>query len=552
MIAKTKQPEILKAATGLNFWGKRLAEKKREVAEKVSEMVFNTKSRSGEVFDFLEENQPVKPAKQVTAKRKAVNADLPLEQGQLMQSEKLWPVLDGNCFILTSAQNNTPAHENFLKSLEKYAEFRKAKILCSAYIYNLKGFQSGENEETYFTPSIQPYLQRENVFLNNRSFAFMAAFNILPTASYPLSGLNETIGQYSAVIGHAQISSEAVAAPKGAKVRRLYSTGTVTMMNYRQQKVGQKAEAMHCYGATLVEFDSQGVAYVRQLQAMDESGEFYDLVYKASPDGVQEVSGHVAAINYGDIHAEKLDDDCALASFGTSDSLLDFLKPKYQLVHDVHDFTTRNHHNRNSGLFLAQQYFNGRDKVEDDLKDTGEVLAMMQRDYTQTIVVESNHDLALSRWLDDPKYKPQTDPANAELYFKLNAAQYEAVRTKDDTFNMLDYALRVYSGYEFNAIFLVTDQSFPIAGVETGMHGHTGANGSRGTPKQFKKFGIPLNTGHTHTPSIYGKCYTAGVTGSLDMGYNQGASSWCQTHIITYANGQRTLIDYVNGKFFAL
>ena len=58
-----------------------------------------------------------------------------------------------------------------------------------------------------------------------------------------------------------------------------------------------------------------------------------------------------------------------------------------------------------------------------------------------------------------------------------------------------------------------------------------------------------MNTGHTHTPSIYGGVYTAGVAGSLDMGYNVGASSWTQTHLITYANGQRTLIDFKNGKF---
>ncbi len=92
-------------------------------------------------------------------------------------------------------------------------------------------------------------------------------------------------------------------------------------------------------------------------------------------------------------------------------------------------------------------------------------------------------------------------------------------------------ALRKVAGCEFNAIFLTTDQSFKIAGIECGVHGHNGINGSRGNPKQFKKLG-KLNTGHTHTASIYGGVYTAGVT-VVYMGYNVGASSWTQTHIIT-------------------
>jgi hypothetical protein len=51
-----------------------------------------------------------------------------------------------------------------------------------------------------------------------------------------------------------------------------------------------------------------------------------------------------------------------------------------------------------------------------------------------------------------------------------------------------------------------------------------------------------MNTGHTHTPSILGACYTAGVAGSLEMGYNIGASSWRLANILTWPNGQRQII----------
>lgn len=547
--------KIIEMANGLNYFGKRLDSAKNFVAEEVSKAIFDTPAKSAEVKAVIEANKPVKAAKE-KAVRIAKEDTRPVAAGELNSAVDSWEVLEGKRFILTSIQNNTFPHKNFLASLEKAAEYLGAQLLVSKYLYNKNGFQNGEGgKEIKFDSAFDKYVLEKNVFLHSRDskFAFMAEINILPTATFPLSGFGETATAYDLdglAIGHAKITAESVAALKGETVRRLYSTGTATLKNYIQQKAGQKAEALHNYGALLVEFDDDGVFYVRQLEAMDASGEFYDLNHHFTPSGVNEVSGHVIGLQYGDIHAEKIDEACAVASWVSTTSLLDILKPKYQLIHDVHDFTSRNHHNRNSGVFLAKQYFAGRDKVMDDLIDTGRILEQMERDYSQTVIVESNHDLALSRWLDDPKCDIKSDPANGALYHKLNAAIYEAIQDGDDTFNVLDYALRQVAGCDFGAMFLTTDQSFKLAGIECGCHGHNGINGSRGNPKQFMKLGR-LNTGHTHTPSIYGGVYTAGVSGSLDMGYNIGASSWSQTHIITYANGQRTLIDFKNGKFFA-
>lgn len=565
IIAKEKQEIAIQRAIGLNYKGKRLDTTKNEVAEIISLELYDTKSKSQEIRKFLddENNWPQKPVKEKAARAKAIREDLPLTGGQLNESVIDWQVLAGDRFIITSAQNNTDVHSNFLESLKQYAEYLDAKLLISKYTYNKNAFQNGEGEKgLHYADQLTPYFQTENCFLNNDSFAFLAAVNTLPTAVYPLSGYAEVFGNYSGAIGHAQITAESIPAMKSQVVRRMYSTGTVTMRNYIQQKAGQKAEPLHCYGALLVEFDADGTYFVRQLQTMDSSGMFYDLDVQVTPQGVEAVQGHVAALQYGDIHAEKLDMQCAAVSWGQVDkldgskvvegSLLDYLRPRYQLVHDVHDFTSRNHHNRASGHFLAKQHYSeGKGSVLNDLKETGAVLVAMERDYSQVVVVESNHDLALGRWLDDSKYQPAQDPINAELYHDLNSAIYRAIRAGDDTFNLLSYALNEYANLPTAATFLVTDESFPIAGVEMGMHGHNGINGSRGAPKQFKKLGVKSNTGHTHSASIFGPVYTAGVSGSLDMGYNIGASSWSQTHIVTYENGQRTLVDIKSAKFRA-
>ncbi|URC22516.1 hypothetical protein KAMAJI_00880 [Serratia phage vB_SmaM-Kamaji] len=555
-VSKEVIASIIAQAIDLNYRGKRLGTAKAAVAEQISRNVFETGSKSDVVRAILDDaaNWPAKPEKVKAERKRAIDANLPEIGGQMQQDVNNWPVIEGDRFIITSAQNNTEVHPRFMSALKTYADAIGAKLLISRFAYNKKGFQNkGDsiNELTYAS-DVLPYIQAENCFLNNRGFAFMAAVNTLPTAVYPLSGFAEIFGNYSGAIGHVQITAESIPAMKGQEVRRMYSTGTVTQRNYIQQKAGQKAEPLHCYGALIVEFDAEGEFYVRQLQTMDDSGEFFDLNYHVTPSAVRQTTGHVAGLQYGDIHAEKLDLECAAASWGYENSLLDFLKPRYQLIHDIHDFTSRNHHNRASGNFLLQQYYSESEgRVADDLRITGEVLQAMERDYSQVVVVESNHDLALGRWLDDLKYSPKTDPANAELYYALNLANAKAIREGDDTFNLLSHAINEYMGLQSSALFLFTDQSFPVAGIECGMHGHNGINGSRGAPKQFKKLGVRANTGHTHTASIYGGIYTAGVAGSLDMGYNIGASSWTQTHIITYENGQRTLIDFKNGKFFA-
>lgn len=556
IIAAEKQTAILKAAIDVNFWGKRLRAKKLEICDGLSKEHYGSAKHSSEICDWLEKNRPVKPAAEKRAQRVAVEDSRPVAAGQLNSSVENWKVIPGRRFILTSIQNNTFPHANFWQSLKTAAATLGATLLVSKYAYNKKGFQNGQgNDELKYDDAFKDYLCEENVFLGSREtgFAFMAEINILPTADFPLSGFAETATAYGLrglAIGHAKITAESVPAMKGDTVRRMYSTGTATLKNYIQQKAGQKAEALHNFGALLVEISDTGEFYARQLETMDSSGMFYDLNRRFTPESVDTVTGHVAALQYGDIHAEKLDHDCAFASWGSTASLLDYLRPKYQIVHDVHDFTSRNHHNRASGVFLAKQYAAGRDKVLDDLIDTGRVLEQMEREFSQTVIVESNHDLALARWLDDSKANIQQDPANGELYYSLNAAIYRAIKDGDDTFNVLDYALRQVAGCDFAAIFLQTDESFRIAGIECGAHGHNGINGARGNPKGFRKLG-KMNTGHTHTASIYGGIYTAGVAGSLDMGYNIGASSWSQTHLITYENGQRTLIDFKDGAFFA-
>ncbi len=180
--------------------------------------------------------------------------------------------------------------------------------------------------------------------------------------------------------------------------------------------------------------------------------------------------------------------------------------------------------------------------VEGDIIATAEVIAALQNSFDGEVhIIESNHDLAINTWLKNMDFKE--DPTNALTYLKCMTALYESINNGDSSFNMLEFAMEEIAGLSSEQmVYHTTDESVIMAGIEMGCHGHTGTNGSRGSPAQFRALGVPMNTGHTHTPSIMGGCYTAGVTGSLEMGYNIGASSWQLANILTWPNGQRQVI----------
>lgn len=456
--------------------------------------------------------------------------------------------LSGRRFVFTSAQNNTEVHKTFLASLLRYCDHNDARLIIGRFAYNKNGFQNGvtEDDEMWYSPELQEYFLLNNEkddagALIGDTAVWCGELNILPTAKYPLSGLEQYTGGLDTIVPASKIALESVATLAGQDAKLMYSTGTVTLRNYIQKKGGQLAESEHNYGALVVEVDANGSVHVRQIET-DDSGNFYDLDCFYTPDLV--TSGNrVFAINWGDLHSEKSDE----TALDTCFSIRDYLEPENQFFHDSFDMTSRNHHNRKSGHFLMQQMVEGG-TVDRDLAMAASIMQRFDNGSSRCIVVESNHDLALESWLDCNIYSFQNDPQNARAYLALQSAKYDSLYDQDSDFNLLEFAITKYANVALTPVdwdnwqFMQVDESFKAKGIEYGMHGHIGANGSRGAPKQFRKLAMKVNTGHTHTASIHGNVYTAGVTGALNMGYNKGPSSWSHSHIVTYANGFRTII----------
>jgi hypothetical protein len=482
-------------------------------------------------------------------------SEKPVAAGNLSALHEDIEVLGEGVYIAISAQNNTFVHNKFMDSLEVLAGERNAQILCGTFTYNTSGFQNlqkgTDSEEVWYDPRIKKYVLDKPVMLCN-DLMWCGELNILPTAVNPLSGLHSYTRAASAIVPHAKLQLESIPTHKSLPAKLMYTTGAVTKRNYIQKKAGQKAEFHHAFSALIVEVDSEGDFFVRQLNAETSTGCFYDLDKYYTPNGVYN-SNYVEAINWGDLHSEKKDQVAYDLAFGNNlDSMIDTLRPKFQFANDLADFTSRNHHSIGDPYFRFKTHIHGNDSVRNDIFNIIGTLEAMERDFCQTVVVESNHDLALERWLKNADYK--IDPENAIFFLECQLKKYKTIERGEFDFSIFEWAVKYNSKTLDHVRFLKTDELFFICnedgnGISCGQHGHTGANGSRGGVAVFQKLGSRHNVGHTHTATIKDGVYYAGVMAKLDLGYNTGGSSWSQSSIITYPNSKRTIITIKNGKW---
>ena len=472
----------------------------------------------------------------------------PLAGGTVVAPDKRRKQLHGNRFVFTSAQNNTFIHEDFFAALMNFCAHNEAQLVISPFTYNKSGFQNGtkDNEDLWYDPRLLPFFVKESTQITE-SLIFCGELNILPTAVNPLSGFENYTQSASGIVPHTKVQMRSLPRMKGEEPRFLYTTGAVTQRNYIPKKAGQKAEFHHVFGALYVEIDENGTWFARQLVA-DEAGTFFDLTTEYTSTGVS--SNHkAAAITWGDIHIEKIDTQVAQAGWGDQGSMLTVLRPDFQFIHDLTDFRARNHHNIKDPYHLAEMHVEGHANVERDLQECGAFLQYITRFGNTAVVVESNHDQALKRWLREADIRQ--DPENAEFYHRANMMIHQAIQAKDKRFNVFEWAVSGDGLLDGPVVFLQEDDSFLVKNIEQGLHGHRGPNGSRGAINGFRTVGRKINIGHSHSAGIFDGVYVAGVSGLLDMDYNKGPSSWSHSHIVTYPNGKRTIITMKNGKWRA-
>lgn len=435
-------------------------------------------------------------------------------------------------YLITTAQNNTPVNTGFWQLLVQFAEYNKAQLLVGKMPYNKSLFHQEEEKTEYYVPEVAPYLVAGNIDLG--AALFVSSAHVNPTAKNPLSGFaGAGTESQDVIIPHSKIALECLPRNKGQRGKRMFATGACTISNYIERKAGSIAHLEHCIAALLIDTragsNADTFTNARQIAYDPTADCIYDNGVKYWLDKQGDIQAEIfcpLAMQPGDIHAEKMSDK----NMQLLADEIEKLKPHALILHDVLDFSSRNHHNIKDAFFIGRQANN----VEDDLNcaiDTIDWLATAAHD---TYVVLSNHDAAFDKWLVESDWK--ADPINAKTYLKAALRKLE------------NPSVPAFEAYykKHSSLAHFVDESRPlnIGGVCMENHGHSGPNGARGTPQAFRRLGVPINIGHTHTPGICGKVYVAGVAAELDMGYNVGPSSWHYAYIATYPNAIRQVIFY--------
>lgn len=452
-------------------------------------------------------------------------------------------VLTGDRYVITSARNNVPVNDSFFMALENYCMINGARLLVIPTFYQKNLY----TEDTLIWEVDEEYLLHENVSLNNK-VNVLAKMNLLATADNPLGGLDSLAKGNSLIVGHSQVQMRSLPVQRDSSSVIMHTTGSVTYSEYNNTKAGEKASFNHSMAALVVEFDEDGDYFIRILNCDDNDG-FYDIDGYYTEDNFVPLD-YVDALIKGDEHVFVTSTEVSNATYFNDDSIVNILKPKVIVRHDVLDSFTISHHHRRDSFLQYSKFINNKNKIQDELSMTASFIINTTPKDSQTVVISSNHHDHLKRWLNE--CDPKIEPWNAKIYHQLTYLMLEEIESADDIHVPDPFVLWFNSTYKnTNVKFLDRNTSFKIHDIELDNHGDIGANGSRGSISQFSKFNEKVVIAHSHSPGINKGAYQVGTSTPKKLEYTNGPSSWMNTDCLIYKNGKRQLISIINGKWRA-
>lgn len=452
-------------------------------------------------------------------------------------------------YVITCAQDDTPVHAGFMASLKQYCKLRNALLVVVPYTYQ-QAYAASKPPQTVssWASELAPYLYAGRADLND-NLQLLADVRVLPTATRPLASFEPLSGPKSCIVGHPSVALCSVATPHSRLPKLLSTTGAITRERYTNTRAGKIGEFHHVFGAVVVEVQSRKIFHLRQINA-EGSGAFIDLSWYATPTGVKRAP-RAAAVVLGDQHVAVADKQVLSATFGAG-GVLDTLAPRHVVWHDVLDFYAANHHHRRDPFLQLAKRRASRDVVEAEVRQACSFLEKYAPRNAVNVLVASNHDEAFDRWLKETDWRQ--DMVNAGFYLETAMAVSRSASMtpyRSSYISPFHYWLRrlLSAKLKSRLRLLERDGSCIVKGIEVGMHGDRGVNGSRGSLAGFRRCGRKTVIGHSHSPGINGGAYQVGTSSGLSLDYNAGLSSWLHCHCVIYANGKRSLIPIIDGSW---
>ncbi len=443
-------------------------------------------------------------------------------------------------FLVTCAVNNAPVNAGFLAACEEWkAETGGAIIVNPVRYRNPKTREEAEEaqEDEWWAPELDEYMLESE--LRPHEYLSLMPTKLQATTNNPLppriSGMTK---ERSAVFGHPQLCMRTVATPQEDLPKILYSSGAITEKWYSDTLAGDLGHFHHTHSAVIAEVRGKKF-HLREVTW--DGRRFIDVDRSYAESGISDAPP-AEALAMGDIHVGLEDPMVMEATFGEG-GIVEAMKPKRLFLHDLCDGRAVNPHELNNRLTRAA--IDGKAGLDTELWAVGAWLENLPDTFDEVIVVPSNHDEFLMRWLQAGEN--HVEPQNRKLYHYLSYKMLDEYVEGDGFPLVLELALR--DRLEREVRFLKVDESYQIMGIEMGMHGHLGPNGARGTIRNLSQIGTRSVVMHIHSPGIWQGVYMGGLSALYRHGYNRGPSSWLQTHVAVLANGYRQMLHMISGDF---
>lgn len=439
-------------------------------------------------------------------------------------------------FIVTGSTAGAPLHLGFLRNLQRYASALGAEVM----VFSLGSTDGGARPHG---KELAGLMKHHAVSIGDQ--VDIAGDIRIPRRIARALPDPKRANAVWTIIPHGAVQFETMTRIRAEGLRFQMTTGAVTAAATGDGEVG----------AVIVEIGCDGIAHCRHILAPAAGdGSFQDLGNRVTVGRI--VTGcPVEALVFGDLHVEHIDDDVARSTWGIGaehqdQSLVDELRPIRQVFHDICDFSARSHFDARDHHKRFAQQFTGANDVMAEMKRTAEFVSATRRSWSECLVVASNHDCMLLRWLRESDFRE--DPLNALYFLQLSLALHRRLAEGDTADGIFEHALRELAPDGLAGVrFLLDGESHRIAVSEVAIHGHKGPDGRTGGFQALERLGLRATIGHTHRPTSRDGLVSTGVC-QTDLAYARGPlTAWAIGHVAIQFNGARQHLLFHGGKFHA-
>jgi hypothetical protein len=439
-------------------------------------------------------------------------------------------------FFITSAHAAAPVHAGFLDAIYNWCKRNDAELIVLPAYAHVRALQQ---QPTVYDPTVMRLADHFATSYTINDNLLACDLKLLPQQIFPLTGMDTMFRSRKSIIVASPKQHLQVIPTSCSKLpRALMSTGACTEPMYQENRIGGLAEESHIIGGVIVEVDDK-FFHARHVQAY-EDGSFIDIALsdRNNPGAIKYLpSGDIERIRpeglvLGDIHSDLID----MEAYNAARDVMARTMPREVVLHDLHDANTETpHHIGDAFQTVKKRFFS----LRDEMNATKQVFDMITRDAQQyngsIVVVFSNHDDMLARYLKSFRWKD--DAINIEFAAELFLRQLRKGN-----------ALQSVVDPDNTARWLTPYEDYFIGDKLVSNHGHLGINGSKGNIKQLSRIRTMVK-GHTHVPATLGGTVQVGCMCTRHQDYIKGYNGQLASMCLLYPDNKFSHILVLDGRY---